>query len=169
MIQIQKATTHDASGILWVHQTTWLNTYPNRYEGVTREDIEQKIATFTKERWEKRLVSDSSRHVLVAKNNSAVVGFAVGVKTEYNIIGALYVLSEFQHQGIGSELIKEQLKWLGEGKDCQTHVVTYNKPAIAFYEKHGFAYLRTEREDEWLRFTSGNIMKGVVMNRHAVA
>jgi GNAT superfamily N-acetyltransferase len=167
MIQIQKAGVSDAEGILYVHKTTWLSTYPNKDEGVTQEDIAHKVATFTKEGWEKRLEPSSSKQILVAKNKASVVGFAVGTKEveEQNKIGALYVVDEFQHLGIGSQLMNELLKWLGDAHDCYTNVVAYNKSAIAFYEKHGFTYFRDDREDEWLQFPSGNIMKGIHMIR----
>lgn len=167
MVQIYKAQIDDAEGILYVHQATWLSTYPNKDEGITQEDIAHKVATFTKEGWEKRLEPSSSKQILVAKNKMSVIGFAVGVKEDggQNKIGAMYVIAEFQHLGIGSQLMNELLKWLGDENDCYTNVVAYNKPAIAFYEKYGFTYFRDDREDEWLQFPSGNIMKGIHLIR----
>lgn len=167
MVHIYKAGMEDAEGILNVHQRTWLSTYPNESEGITHEDITHKVDTFTKEGWGKRLEISSSKLILVAKNQASVVGFAVGTKEgeEQNKIGALYVVDEFQHLGIGSQLMNELLKWLGDAHDCYTNVVAYNKSAIAFYEKHGFTYFRDDREDEWLQFPSGNIMKGIHMIR----
>lgn len=168
MIQIQKAQKNDAAGILYVHKKTWLDTYPNNESSVSRADIESKIATFSQSGWENRIEQNDKKQVLVARNDSEIVGFAVGLNEEVQTkIGALYLLQEQQRHGIGTELIIRLFSWMPETKPCRVHVVSYNKPAISFYYKHGFVFEREETEQEWLHFPSGNTMKGTVLKRPA--
>lgn len=168
MIRIQKAEEADASGILHVHKTTWLDTYPNNEEGVTRSDIETKITTFTEKGWRERLQPDSNKRILVAKQVDQVVGFTVGLNEEVQTkIGAIYVLKEYQHSGIGTDFMNLLFAWLPDNKPCIVHVVSYNQPAISFYNKHGFLFFREEKEDEWLQFPSGNRMRGILLQRPA--
>lgn len=51
---------------------------------------------------------------------------------------ALYVLPQYQGQGIGNELILTGLDWIGTDKKIYINVVEYNIQAISFYKKHGF-------------------------------
>ena len=55
-----------------------------------------------------------------------------------NRIRAVYVKSEFHRMGIGRNLMQKALSWLGREKDVIVGVATYNRNAIALYEKLGF-------------------------------
>lgn len=138
-----QATPEYAEGITLVRRQTWLSTYPNEQENITRKDIEEAINTRTIEietkQREERIRNDKTCRSWVAKDNGAVIGFAEGRRgAEKNRIHAVYIVDAYQHMGIGSELMKRVLEWLGNDKEIFFEVVTYNKQAIDFYKKFGF-------------------------------
>lgn len=142
-ITISEAVPEDASGIVDVRRSTWLSTYPNEKAGITREDIQAAINQRTRDeeiaRRKERLRNDTSTKIWVAKKDDQVIGFLLAErKAEKNRIGALYILSSYQNQGIGTELMNRALKWLGTEKDIHFEVAAYNAQAIAFYKKFGF-------------------------------
>jgi len=142
-ITIHTATPDDAQAIVEVRRSTWLCTYTNEKAGITRKDIEDKINLQTleeeSERARKTIVENPSIKTFVAKDNDKVVGILVVIKgEEINRIGQLYVLSEYQGKGIGTQLMEKGLEWLGNDKDIEFEVATYNTNAINFYKKFGF-------------------------------
>lgn len=140
---IYDARREDVRGILAVRRVTWLATYPNQEHGITEQDIRtnldrRDIGAIGK--WQKRIREDTQTHTWVAKAGDTVVGFVSAGKEEpYNVIKALYVNPKHQHQGIGQNLMVKALEWLGDARDITLEVVTYNKPAIDFYKRFGFA------------------------------
>jgi len=79
---------------------------------------------------------------LVAEQFHKIVGFIVGVKTSTDIARILMLaVSEPQRrQGIGTLLLNRLLKELAihNTKHVGLEVRTDNRPAIGFYQKHGF-------------------------------
>ena len=79
---------------------------------------------------------------LVAEQFHKIVGFTVGVKTSTDIarILMLAVLEPQRRQGIGTILLNQLLKELTiqNIKHIGLEVRTDNRPAINFYQKHGF-------------------------------
>lgn len=141
-ITIVKAEPEDAETLAQIKQRVWLTTYQNKDLSITEEEIlskdflcPQRIA----KRAEHMGKVDGINHTLVARNGTEVAGYGRAVKGEnYNEIVTLYVLPEWQGQGIGTMLIKELLTWLDDGKDISLGVVPYNAQAIRFYKKFGF-------------------------------
>lgn len=74
-------------------------------------------------------------YTLVAYIDDVVVGF-VSAYLPDNFIHHLYVDSNYQKHGIGTELLKAILEKLKRpvGLKCLEN----NKSAVAFYERHGF-------------------------------
>lgn len=142
---IKEATPEDAKQITYVRRKTWLTTYPNRNEGITKEDIEASFAKRTVEEESEaraqRIADISDTHIWVAKERDILVGFIEAMKgpdKDDNKIRSFYILSQYQHQGIGTALMEEALKWLGGEKQVSCEVASYNKDAIRFYKKFGF-------------------------------
>jgi len=83
-----------------------------------------------------------SQGFLVAEQFHKIVGFIVGVKTSTDIARILMLaVSEPQRrQGIGTLLLNQLLKELAiqNIKHIGLEVRTDNRPAINFYQKHGF-------------------------------
>lgn len=139
------ATPDDVVGIMDVQRITWLDTYPNEEAGITREDVAARFDFSDEERntyIEKRrqsLTMDPDSHYWVAKEGDNVVGFCGVQKFEsINEVGALYVLPEYQGNGIGKRLFEEGLKWLGDEKKIKIEAASYNIKAIKFYKSFGF-------------------------------
>ncbi|MFZ2038773.1 MAG: GNAT family N-acetyltransferase [Minisyncoccia bacterium] len=78
--------------------------------------------------------------LLVAKNdNSKIVGFCLAEKLDnINRIEAIYILPEFQNQGIATKLFTETYKRFDANHDTYLEVFSLNSKAIKFYKKLGF-------------------------------
>ena len=77
------------------------------------------------------------------KENSTIKGF-VGV-AESSYLAGIFVLQEFQGEGIGSKLL-EHCKTLYPS--LSLHVYEKNKGAVSFYQKHGFSIQKITQEDD---------------------
>ncbi len=142
MIEIKEAAVEDVQSISEVQKETWLSTYPNAEFGITREDILSEDF-FDKERIESRTktISDptSKSKFWVVKNGNKVVGYCRAEKTDaWNKIRSIYILPEFQGQGIGNQLMEKMFEFLGTTKPIKLTVAIYNDKAISFYERLGF-------------------------------
>jgi ribosomal protein S18 acetylase RimI-like enzyme len=156
MITIQKPNKEDVKDIQQVFYKTWLATYPNSDIGITVEDIEERFKNrFSEKAIQKRLDDISNKNsdklFLVAKNNNEVVGVCRVIKEDkLNKLEAIYVLPEFQGQGIGKMFWIEALKFWNNDKIIIVQVASYNSNAIRFYERLGFV-------DTGKRFTDENL------------
>jgi len=156
MITIQKPNKEDVKDIQQVFYKTWLATYPNSDIGITVEDIEERFKNrFSEKAIQKRLDDISNKNsdklFLVAKDNNEVVGVCRVIKEDkLNKLEAIYVLPEFQGQGIGKMFWIEALKFWNNDKIIIVQVASYNSNAIRFYERLGFV-------DTGKRFTDENL------------
>ena len=143
-VKIVPATPGDERGIEEVYYTTWLATYPNKKYGVTVADVEHYCQReFSEgglaERQAEIANMPKHRNLLVAKVGGRIVGVCLVVKHPYvNQLQTIYVLPEYQHQGVGTQLWNEAEKFLDPEKETIVHVAVYNQQAIAFYKKLGF-------------------------------
>lgn len=81
----------------------------------------------------------AEEYTLVAHIDDKVIGF-VSAYLPDNFIHHLYVDSNYQKHGVGTGLLKailEKLK-LPVGLKCLEN----NRSAVAFYEKHGFTFVK---------------------------
>src|SRR6185437_17012513 len=98
------------------------------------EDIQGAINKRTIEEESKsraeRISTRTDTKLWVAQEDEKIIGFVeIQKQPEKNKIRALYVLPEYQNQGIGSVLIKKALYWLGDEKALICEVVSYNTHA----------------------------------------
>lgn len=151
-VTIRNAIPEDVRGIQEVFHETWLNTYPNKELGITVDDIEENFKNaYTEETLNTFAdkIKNLPPHVkfLVAVDQKKVIGLCrVSIKEEYNQLNAIYILPEYQGNGIGNKLWEECVKYLNKDKKTIVQVATYNSNAIKFYEKLGF-------KDNGKRFT----------------
>ncbi len=168
-IEISKAVPEDAEGITTVLYKTWLATYPNEEAGITVEDIEESYKdAFSPEKiqqqQEKIAHSPESVHRFVAKDGEKVVGVTTLNITEHaNHLKTLYILPEYQKQGIGKMLWEQILPILDSSKDTILEVTVYNTNAIEFYKKLGFIDTGKVSVYEGFRMKSGSPMKNTEM------
>lgn len=166
-ITIHDAQPEDAIDIVHLRRKTWLTTYPNAHEGITLEDIEATLNSRTIEKEaegrKERIQNNHSYHTWVAKQHDKVIGFIEVQRNEpRNNIRALYILHDYQTIGCGSQLMKKGLSWLGNEKEIQCEVVTYNLPAITFYKKFGFIE-NGHTQNDVAKLPSGKVMPEIEM------
>jgi ribosomal protein S18 acetylase RimI-like enzyme len=86
-----------------------------------------------------RCARNDDAHFLVAERNGRLVGFlhydCEGPQPELHRI---YIDPQQKRQGIGSALIRELHRHLPPGSSYILMVVAANRPALSFYEHHGF-------------------------------
>lgn len=147
-------TENEIRGKAYVHWKSWQESYRGIVDaeylaGMTLAQTEEKAF-----RWLDNL--------LVAKDGERVVGFvgygaARGVEDAGEIY-ALYVLEEYQKQGIGYALIKQALSQLAGCRVVYLWALKDNQKAIHFYERVGFRADGAEKE-----IVLGTPVKGIRM------
>ncbi len=154
-LRIRKAMRIDSAGIADVHVETWRTTYagivPDRY----LLELTPEIQT---ERWQQIITqARSGETTLVAElskvTGNEIVGFASGGPSRKRgsparaEIYTLYVLSDYQNQGIGRALLTGLLRDLHTRgfRDAFLWVVARN-PARFFYQAMGGQLLMQQQE-----------------------
>jgi len=111
MIKIRSAQNKDASGICQVSVSTWKDTYKNLIDIAYLNSL--SVSDISIKKWENRIdeVKNKKYYLWVAVSSDQIVGFLWGGEArepkidDLNFeIYAIYVLPEFQHQGIGKKL-----------------------------------------------------------------
>ena len=147
-------TEDEIRGKAYVHWKSWQESY----RGIVDQGYLDRMTISRCE----EMASRYPENTLVAKDGARVIGFAcagaVNGEIDAGEVYALYVLEEYQHQGIGYALMREALSRL-EG--CQVVVLwafKENVKAIRFYEHVGFRQDGTEKE-----LVLGSPVKGIRM------
>ncbi len=141
MIHIEKPLAEEAQLISDVHRQSWHETY----DGILpREKIEEMLSQSEPTQiWHFQEVANGNRpehFLLVAKNEKKeIIGFSdIRFDGEYAEIKAIYIIREYQRKSIGSEMMKKSFLWLKKPVQTGVDIVVENRPAIHFFEKHGF-------------------------------
>lgn len=163
-ILIRDATPDDVRAIREVYYKTWLATYPNDAHGILKSDIEDRYKhSFGDESIKSgqdalRNLSADER-VIVALADGVVVGTSrLKRGGERNEMRTIYILPEYQGQGLGKAVFAESLAWWGDDKDIQIDTAVYNYQAIKFYEGLGFVATGETFTEEEFRMPSGGII-----------
>ena len=141
MLRIRVAGINDVNGIAQVHVDSWRSTY----KGIISEEYLSNLSIEHRERnwiWTfNNLKSDEV--IFVAENDGRIIEFYGGKSRAQNYhydaeLYAIYVLKEFQGQGIGRELIRALLSHLRTNnyKSLMVWVLEQN-PSTAFYKRIG--------------------------------
>ena len=142
MITIRPANINDAANINIMHVDTWRTAY----KGIMPEKILADLSYEKREPlWHDILSETSDETVLVAETRERqIVGFVTGGKERGNYplfkseLYGIYILKEWQRQGIGRRLVHELVKTLIErGFDTMLLWTLKEIPACAFYEQLG--------------------------------
>lgn len=132
---IRLATKSDYLAMSKVLQKTWKQTY----RGIFSQRFLDKLP---ENYWVQSLERRKQGINLVAEREGEIVGVLGGGKSRFGEGGeiyALYVLPDFQGQGIGAQLIEEAQRLLQEEfAVLRLNVVDRNSSAQRFYEKMGF-------------------------------
>lgn len=155
MVFVRQAYPSDAPVIARIHVETWRTTYagllPDRMLATMRE---QKH----KDSWTNVLLGNREREVvLVAERPKVgVVGFVSAGRTRSGLesyegeIYTLYVMPDFQNQGIGTRLLEGAFRRLGEQSMQGVMLwVLAGNPSRFFYETMGGMKIATRKERLW--------------------
>lgn len=150
VVQIREARSDDAPGIAAVHVASWRTTYrciiPD--EHLARLSVEQRA-----QRWRETLAGGAD-NVYVAEDDAGgegrVIGFASGgPERDRNIpvydgeLYAVYILQEYQGQGIGQRLVRAVAERLAtRGFNAMLVWVLASNPSRGFYERLGGQFVR---------------------------
>lgn len=124
-IIIRKTKGTDAKSIYDILNKTWLVTYPNSEAGITLDDVKAFLEDKLKD---KNLESAAAQFdspnenwlYLVAEDadTGQIVGtLTVGKPEEYNKLKSIYILPEYQGQGIGRMFWVKTLEFFDHSKD----------------------------------------------------
>lgn len=141
-VDVRAAQTGDLLGIARVQVETWRSTY----RGIIDDDILDNFdVNVQAEKFGKLLPKRSGQtFLLVAEVSNQIVGFAAGGLErdgQHGIDGevyAVYVLKDYQNQGIGKMLMQHASKELAKmGLSSMLVWVLERNVYKRFYEKHG--------------------------------
>lgn len=131
-------TAEEADGKAYVHWKAWHETY----SGLIDTDY---LAKHTLEKC-KAVALRASDTVFVAKDGERVIGF-VGFGayrdksvTDLGEVYGIYVLKEYQKQGIGYALMNAAVEGLSGYVKIALWVLHGNEKAISFYKRYGFRF-----------------------------
>ncbi|QOY34751.1 N-acetyltransferase family protein [Anaerobacillus isosaccharinicus] len=140
LFKIRKAVIADAKGISKVHVHSWKTTYANIVP-------DEYLTNLTYERREQIWLNNiPNGGVYVAENSEGeIVGFSSGGKErsgKYNgyngELYAIYILKEYQGQGIGKALVKPIIEEIrGMGLNSMLVLVLEDNTSRLFYEALG--------------------------------
>lgn len=148
MSDIRVATIEDAEGIAFVHVNAWKETYRGLMPDSILDGLSVQQRTLT---WSNRLNDphDPYHRILVAEAKDKIVAFASYGKElasdpeHEGELFAIYVLKEFQGQGIGRSLVRRVAEGLQAMNITSMLVwVLADNPYQKFYERLGGVYLR---------------------------
>jgi diamine N-acetyltransferase len=115
--------------------------FKSRYEGMT---FEQRKADLLKKTEKGQL------HIDIAENaaDRSVAGYCISSVTgegseREGEVDSLFVKNEFRHDGVGDQLMKLSLQWMGSKEVLIKRIIVAegNEEVFTFYQKHGFYHL----------------------------
>ena len=142
-MKIRRAEASDSETMAEIHRSSWLAAY----SGLLPPEAIAEVNANRSALWASILREDPPRaSYFLAELDGVPAGMIVfGVPREENPehtaeIHSLYLLPEYQHRGIGSELIAFAIRELKRQRFSSVYlwVLAENRNAIACYEKNGF-------------------------------
>lgn len=146
-MKIREAVLADAPGIAQVHVDSWRTTYGGIIPSQHLANLSYAKRT---DLW-KRNIARADNFVIVAETNEGkIIGFADAWKRETNTVDrssdltSIYLLEEYQGQGIGKKLLKELFRHFTKLEIGKVFVdVLEANPTRFFYEYYGAKLVKT--------------------------
>jgi len=138
MTQIRNMTQEDAAEVSKLYVGSWQRTYGSLLE---KKVLEEQIA----ERFSAEIQAEEARDpdiiTLVAVEDGKIVGASLAAMDERNQawLDRLHLLPGYFGSGLAEDLLRATLAKHTGLQTIALKVLTENKRAIAFYEKHGFS------------------------------
>ena len=155
MAMIRPARVSDAGGIARVYVDTWRDTYAGLIPGPALIGLSYRRQT---QIWAEELALPASGQVVVIANDavSGIVGFGSCGKMRDDALPykgevfTLYVLPDFQDQGIGRRLLRRLFATLSaRGMDSAVIWVLEANPARFFYQTMGGKLTAVREQRFW--------------------
>ena len=141
---IQPATEQDIPTIITLAEATWEPTY--RFI-ISKEQIDYMYRVIYTPASLRRQMRDQHHQFLLAYVEGQPSGFASFSEKPEGVyhLNKIYVLPSHQGQGLGQQLVQAVVEAVrqADGKALELNVNRHN-PALAFYERQGFAQHREE-------------------------
>ncbi|HYF12918.1 MAG TPA: GNAT family N-acetyltransferase [Candidatus Paceibacterota bacterium] len=170
-LQIAAATPEDVVGITEVIYHGWLDVYPNKEHGITRDDIEYRFSRRFMPREiarRQRELEENSKYqkTLVARRGDMIVGVCRVSQCEVqNFLNAMYVHPSYHRLRIGTQLWIASQRYLGSFKRTAVCAAVYNAKAIAFYSCLGFRDTGRRFASPRLRMHNGSLIPELEMQK----
>jgi ribosomal protein S18 acetylase RimI-like enzyme len=161
MVSIERANVKDVLEIKQVLSETWRATYSSFLSQAT---INTVTSVWHNPDQLAEQIQNPRIFFGVAKiDNGAIIGLTtMGQITDDTVIlSRLYVLPQYQRQGIGSQLLQAGITAFPTTRTIQLEVDENNHSAYTFYHNHGFR--ETESKEERVE---GDVIKVMVMEKH---
>ena len=160
MVTIHRAQIEDIPGIKAVLAVTWQNTY---LSFLSESSIAKVTAEWHSPKILEAEINRSSTFSGIAKSSSAGI---IGMITAHShdellIIARLYVLPEFQRQGIGARLMEESYRAFPQIRRVQLDVEELNLKGRAFYLKLRFREIGMRTDD-----IAGTKVNSIMLEKH---
>ncbi|MDN6032910.1 Mycothiol acetyltransferase [Lactobacillus helveticus] len=135
------------SEISKLYLKTWKSAYKDLLPQKLLSQLNEKTWSPQK-RWQNTLIAENSSNKIIG-----VCSFGPTRSDMFSNFGeiySIYIDSEYQHIGIGSQLLKQALDKLIQGgyHSVFLWVIYNNMPAIKFYKKMGFKTIGKTRIDK---------------------
>lgn len=143
-MRIRKASKTDAERLAYVHVKSWQTTYEHILPQKILDNLSYEQRT---KQWANNIKNEN---VYVAEDSvEGIIGFSTGGQERTGKypgftgeLYAIYILEEFQRQGVGKELLKPVLDDLRAGDMSSMLVwVLEHNPAEEFYKALGGTYV----------------------------
>ncbi|HEE9186279.1 GNAT family N-acetyltransferase [Macrococcoides caseolyticum] len=147
---IRKASVLDVDKIKKIATESWHHTY----EGIIPIEIQKKFLNefYSEEFLIKRINKSDFSVVLYEDHIVGFINFFKNHESKTALLTALYLLPQFQNQGLGTLLFNEYLKEYKEDiREINVEVEKENIPAINFYKKNNFV-IDKEYTDDFFDF-----------------
>jgi ribosomal protein S18 acetylase RimI-like enzyme len=138
---VRDALVADAPAVASIGRVAVPDTYKDLIEdpAVMEAIVEQSYALNALRDCIARCARARDAYFLVAERDGRIVGFlhydSAGAEPELH---RLYVERTHKRRGVGTSLLRELHRRLAPGASYILMVVAANRPALAFYERHGF-------------------------------
>ncbi|HKV51247.1 MAG TPA: GNAT family N-acetyltransferase [Gemmatimonadaceae bacterium] len=137
MIDIRRAEKDDIPGIKTVMAVTWRDTYSTF---LSEEAIAKVTAEWHSPRVLEAEIARPSTFIAVATSapSGIVAIISAHSQGEVLVVARMYVLPEFQRQGIGERMMNEACRAFPQTQRLRLDVEKQNPKGRAFYRKLGF-------------------------------
>ena len=160
MVSIERANVKNVPAIKQVLSETWRATYSSFLSQATIHAVTS--VWHSSDQLAAEILNPRIFFGVAKTDDGAIIGLTtVGQITDDTVVLArLYVLPQYQRQGIGSRLLQAGITAFPTARTIRLEVEENNQSACTFYHNHG--YRETESKEERVE---GDVIKVKVMEK----